>query len=111
MTKTKQTKFKASKSANVSKKAEGTAVDQQAVCEGTGVKGTEVARTADRDETAEINEELSRITGVRDTEVANQILLQMGAMQIWGADRPNSPKLAAAVGMMDELKPANATEA
>ncbi len=64
-----------------------------------------------REKLASINEELCHVTGVKAVEVANQIVSQMRAMQVWGADAPDDDKVFTAFAMMAELKPANATEA
>src|SRR2546422_11077618 len=71
----------------------------------------EVQREGRAELMASINEELCQVTGVKAVEVANQIVSQMRAMQIWGADAPDNDKLFTAFAMMAELKPANATEA
>jgi hypothetical protein len=71
----------------------------------------EVQRAGRAELMATINEELCQVTGVKAAEVANQIVSQMRAMQIWGADGPENDQLFTAFAMMAELKPANATEA
>ncbi len=60
---------------------------------------------------AKIDECLCNVTGIKSTEVAHHIFSQMVAMQVWRADLPHSQQLHAALQMIAELKPANATEA
>jgi hypothetical protein len=58
----------------------------------------------------EVNKWICELTGVAGTEIANQILSQMRAMQIWGPDSQDS-RTDKAIEMMVALKPASATEA
>jgi hypothetical protein len=60
---------------------------------------------------AKIEEWLCDVTGIKSTEVAHHIFSQMVAMQVWGAALPYSQQLQAALQMIAELRPANATEA
>src|ERR1043166_6782176 len=71
----------------------------------------EVQRAGRAELMASINEELCQVTGVKTVEVANQIVSEMRAMQIWASDAPDNDKLFTAFAMMAELNPANATEA
>jgi hypothetical protein len=57
----------------------------------------------------EVKKFICELTGVAGPEIANQILSQMRAMQIWGPDSPE--RNMKAVEMMAALKPTSATEA
>src|ERR1041384_1025427 len=71
----------------------------------------EVQRAGRAELMASINEEICQVTGVKAVEVANQIVSQMRAMQLWASDAPDKDKLFIAFAMLAELKPSNATEA
>src|ERR1035438_6821613 len=57
----------------------------------------------------EVKKFLCELTGVAGLEIANQILSQMRAMQVWGPDSPE--RNMKAVEMMAALKPTSGMEA
>ena len=68
-------------------------------------------KVKDREEPAELARQLQKATGTAKESTAMLIINQLVAMQVWGRKDEEVKRALAAIGLIGELQPTNATEA
>jgi|SRR5580693_4241294 hypothetical protein len=73
--------------------------------------GAALQKTYSSEELAKIREKFCKLTGTTTESGAQRITSQMAAMMVWGRKNTDEQKAVAALDLIMELAPANATEA